>query len=202
MTKSKVFEKLLHRRKVHWHISLENVGERYEYVRQGSKWQTLINNLKILGKEVRNPPEKNDHEIQFMSLFHLLNATHLCEFKEFAKEAMGYFPYKFDVQNPYRKNIEIVWQDYFEPKELSVENYGTDVLHKIINEIEKYLETDVTAEERKYFQTKIEKFKSAVPVTDEKSKEDLARFINKNEKLFDNIGYLRKLWPEFSFLTD
>ena len=202
VTKSKVFEKLLHRRKVHWHISLENVGERYEYVRQGSKWQTLINNLKILGKEVRNPPEKNDHEIQFMSLFHLLNATHLCEFKEFAKEAMDYFPHKFDVRNPYRKNIEIVWQDYFEPKELSVENYGTDVLHKIINEIEKYLETDVTAEERKYFQTKIEKFKSAVPVTDKKSKEDLARFINKNEKLFDNIGHLRKLWPEFSFLTD
>ena len=33
VTKSKVFEKLLKRPKVNWHISIENGGERYEYVR-------------------------------------------------------------------------------------------------------------------------------------------------------------------------
>ena len=121
---------------------------------------------------------------------------------DFAKEALSFFPHKFDSRNPHRKNIEIVWQNYSQPVELLPENYGADVSKNIVAEIEKYLETDVTAEERKYFQTKIEKFKSAVPVTDKKSKEDLARFINKNEKLFDNIGHLRKLWPEFSFLTD
>jgi len=202
VTKSKVFEKLLHRRKVHWHISLENVGERYEYVRQGSKWQNLINNLKILGKEVRNPPEKNDHEIQFMSLFHLLNATHLCEFKDFTKEALSFFPHTFNRRSPLSKNIQIVWQDYSQPVELLPENYGADVLNKIVPEIEKYLLTDSTPIEQAYFQSKIESFNKVSTDTDNKAKKALAFFINRNEKLFENTGQFNKLWPELSFLAD
>ena len=201
VTKSKVFEKLLKRQKVNWHISMENVGERYEYVRQGSQWQMLIDNLKILGKEVRNPPEVNDHEIQFMSLFHLLNSTQLCEFKSFAKEAISFFPHKFQGPNPYRKNIEIVWQNYSEPKELSCENYGTDVLKKIVAEISRYLDTDVTPNEKNYFQSKIAKYEKIISVTDDHSKQDLKSFIDRNEKLFDKVGYFDRLWPEFSFLT-
>ena len=202
VTKSEVFEKLLQRQKVNWHISLENIGERYEYVRQGSLWQTVIDNLKILGKEVRNPPEKNDHEIQFMSLFHLLNATNLCEYKQFAKEAISFFPHKFQGKNPYRKNIEIVWQNFSQPKELNVENYGADVLGKVIVEIGKYLETDVTPNERDYFQSKIQKFKKIKNTTDQKAKEDLIEFVRKNEKLFNEVGYFNRLWPELSFLLD
>ena len=201
VTKSKVFEKLLKRQKVNWHISMENVGERYEYVRQGSQWQMLIDNLKILGKEVMNPPEVNDHEIQFMSLFHLLNSTQLCEFKSFAKEAISFFPHKFQGPNPYRKNIEIVWQNYSEPKELSCENYGTDVLKKIVAEIRRYLDTDVTPNEKNYFQSKITKYEKIISVTDDHSKQDLKSFIDRNEKLFDKVGYFDRLWPEFSFLT-
>jgi len=202
ITKSKVFEKLIKRQKVNWHISIENVGDRFEYVRQGSQWKILLDNLKLLGKEVRNPPEINDHEIQFMSLFHLLNATKLCEFKDFAKEAISYFPHKFQGPNPYRKNIEIVWQNYAEPKELCVDNYGADVLDKIIIEIDKYLETDVSASEREYFKSKIAKFKNISSVTGAHSKKDLKAFVSKNEITFDNIGYFKRLWPEFSFLTD
>ena len=202
LTKSKVFEKLLQRQKVNWHISLENIGERYEYVRQGSKWQTLVDNLTTLGKEVRNPPEKNDHEIQFMGLFHLLNATHLCEFKDFAKEALSFFPHKFDRRNPHRKNIEIVWQNYSQPMELLPENYGADVSKNIVAEIGKYLETDSTPMEQAYFQSKIEIFDQVSTDTDDKTKKALAVFINKNEKLFKNTGQFNKLWPELSFLAD
>tara|TARA_B100000902_G_C27294193_1_gene908934 strand:+ start:771 stop:1967 length:1197 start_codon:yes stop_codon:yes gene_type:complete len=202
VTKSKVFEKLLQKQKVKWHISLENIGERYEYVRQGSKWQTLVDNLKILGKEVRNPPEKNDHEIQFMGLFHLLNATHLCEFKDFAKEALSFFPHKFDVKNPHRENVEIVWQNYSQPVELLPENYGADVSKKIVSEIRKYLSTDSTPMEQAYFQSKIEIFSKLSTDTDDKTKKKFSVFINKNEKLFKNTNKFNKLWPELSFLTD
>jgi len=201
VTKSKVFEKLLKRRKVGWHISLENTGPRYEYVRQGSKWQTVIDNLKILGNEVRNPPEKNDHEIQFMSLFHLLSATHLCEFKDFAHEAIGYFPFKFKQPNPHRKHIEIVWQNYTAPKELSLDHYGKDVLLKVISEIENYLKTDVTNAEISYFKNKIKIFKGIAKNTDAETKESFKSYIEKNEKLFDKSGYFKKLWPEFSMLS-
>ena len=202
LTKSKVFEKLLQRQKVNWHISLENIGERYEYVRQGSKWQTLVDNLKTLGKEVRNPPEKNDHEIQFMGLFHLLNATHLCEFKDFAKEALCFFPHKFDTRNPHTKNIEIVWQNYDKPWELFPENYGADVSKKIVAEIVKYLSTESTPIEKAYFQSKIKIFDQMSAETDDNTKKAFAVFIKKNEELFKNTGQFNKLWPELSFLAD
>ena len=202
VTKSKVFEKLLQRQKVNWHISLENIGERYEYVRQGSKWQTFIENLETLGKEVRNPPEKNDHEIQFMSMFHLLNATHLCEFKDFAKEALSFFPYKFDKRNPHSKNIEIVWQNYQAPIELVPENYGADVSKKIVAEIEKYLSIDSTPIEQTYFQPKIKSFNNVSTYTEDTTKKKFAGFIDQNEKLFKNTNKFHKLWPELSFLID
>jgi len=200
ITKSKVFEKLLKRRKVNWHISLENVEERYEYVRQGSRWQQLLDNLKILGNEVRNPPEINDHEIQFMSLFHLLSATRLCEYKEFAKETISLFPHKFSGSNHPQKNIEIVWQNYSAPKELAMENYGVDVLSKVIAEIHKYLLTDVTPNEKEYFLSKIMNFEKVKSVTDERTKQDFKEHIDRNEKLFDKVGYFDRLWPEISFL--
>lgn len=200
ITKSKVFEKLLKKQKVNWHISLENVEERYEYVRQGSRWQQLIDNLKILGNEVRNPPEINDHEIQFMSLFHLLSATRLCEYKEFAKETISLFRHKFNGPTHPQKSIEIVWQNYRAPKELAVENYGVDVLSKVIAEMHKYLLTDVTPNEKQYFLSKISNFEKIKSVTDEQTKQDLKTHIEKNEKLFNQVGYFNRLWPEISFL--
>ena len=131
----------------------------------------------------------------------MLSATHLCEFKDFAKEAIGYFPHKFKQPNPHRKHIEIVWQNYTEPKELSLDHYGKDVLTKVISEIENYLKTDVTPLEISYFQSKIKHFKNIDGITDTKVKQDLKSYINKNENYFDKDGYFTKLWPEFSMLS-
>jgi len=201
ITKSKVFEKLLAKRKVHWHISLENIGARYEYVRQESKWQRVLDNLKILGKQVRNPPEKNDHEIQFLSLFHLLNATRLCELREFAKEALSFFPSKFDKGNPHRDKIEIVWQKFQEPSALCVDNYGKDVLDKVIVEIRKYLSTDVDEAEKKFFLGKIDQYKLVQQNTSSEIVNECKSFIEKNENIFNNQSKFGKLWPELSNLV-
>ena len=76
------------------------------------------------------------------------------------------------------------------------------MLGKVIVEIGKYLETDVTPNERDYFQSKIEKFKKIKNTTDQKAKEDLIEFVRKNEKLFNEVGYFNRLWPELSFLLD
>lgn len=201
VTRSKVFEKLLSKKKVLWHISMENVGERYEYVRQESNWQRLLDNLKILGNEVRNPPEKNDHEIQFFSLYHLFNGTRLCEFKEFAVEALSFFPHKFAKGHP-STNIEIVWQNFQKPAALCVDNYGKDVLDQVIVEIEKYLLTAVTDEEKKFFIEKIEKYRSIKLNTTNDTIQVLKTFIEKHESVFDNRGTFVRLWPEFASMID
>src|SRR6056300_5347 len=201
VTRSKVFEKLLSRRKVLWHISMENVGARYEYVRQESNWQRVLDNLKILGNEVRNPPEKNDHEIQIFSLYHLFNSTRLCEFKEFASEALSFFPHKFGEGHP-SKNIEIVWQNFQEPAAICLDHYGKDVLDGCIVELEKYLSTDVLDNEKNFFSEKISRFKTVNTNTPSDTIKKLKSFIQKHETIFNNHGKFKELWPEFSFIID
>jgi len=201
VTRSKVFEKLLSRRKVLWHISMENVGARYEYVRQESNWQRVLDNLKILGNEVRNPPEKNDHEIQIFSLYHLFNSTRLCEFKEFASEALSFFPHKFGEGHP-SKSIEIVWQDFHKPDAICLDHYGKDILAECIIELEKYLLTDVLENEAHFFKDKISRFKTVNTNTPSDTIKKLKSFIQKHETIFNNHGKFKELWPEFSFIID
>tara|TARA_R110000851_G_scaffold19321_1_gene59655 strand:+ start:579 stop:1781 length:1203 start_codon:yes stop_codon:yes gene_type:complete len=201
VTKSKVFEKLLARRKVLWHISMENIGERYEYVREQSNWQRVLDNLKILGNEVRNPPEKNDHEIQFFSLYHLFNSTRLCEFKEFASEALSFFPHKFGKGHP-SKNIEIVWQNFQSPDAICLDYYGKDVLDECIVELEKYLRTDVLENEGIFFREKISRFKTVSTNTSIDTITKLKVFIDRHETIFKNHGKFKELWPEFASMID
>ena len=74
------------------------------------------------------------------------------------------------------------------------------MLGKVIVEIEKYLETDVTPNERDYFKSKIQKFKKIKITTNQKTKQNLTEFVRKNEKLFKEDGYFDRLWPELSSL--
>ena len=200
LRKNKLFQKLLTRRKVNWHISFDNVGQQYEYVRQGSNWNLLIKNLKILGELVRNPLEKNDHEIQILAVYGLLNATNICSLKEFAQNALSFFPYKF--KNSSIKNIDIVWQDILYPQELNIENYGSDVVQLAIAEIEKYEKTFSNEDEKIFFNNRKTFLKNIKNNTTTKIREQISSFITKKEKLFNNTGTFNKLWPEYSFLIN
>ena len=188
----------MQRRKVNWHVSIENVGERYEYVRQGSKWNQLLDNLKILGSAVRNPPEHNDHEIQFLSLFHILNATRLCELKEFTKQATAFFPKKYNGDS----QVETVWQIFHFPEALCIDMYGKEVLQKAIVEIQKYLQMELNPTEKTFFENKLESYQKIDVESTPKIKSKFSDFITNNEKTFNKDGHFLKLWPELSFLLD
>jgi len=73
-------------------------------------------------------------------------------------------------------------------------------LSKVVTEIHKYLLADVTPNEKEYFLSKISDFEKIKNVTDERTKQDLKKHIDKNEKLFGKVGYFNRLWPEISFL--
>lgn len=197
LEKNKVFQKLVTKKKVHWNISFDNIEDQYEYVRQGSKWNLLIKNLKILGQFVRNPAEKNEHEIQIMSLYNLLNATNMCKLKNFAQEAISFFPYLLK-----NSHIKIIWQDFKRPVELNILNYGVDVVKLAICEIEKYEKAYLNENEKIFFNNRKIFFKNITQNTDVKNKEKLSNFIKKNEKIFENTGSFYKLWPEYSFLIN
>lgn len=197
LEKNKVFQKLLAKKKVHWHISFDNTEDQYEYVRQGSKWDLLKKNLKILGQFLKNPAEKNDHEIQIMSVYNLLNATNMCKLKNFAQEAVSFFPYLLK-----NSHIQIIWQDFTSPAELNIVNYGIDVLKLAIQEIEKYEKQYLNENEKIFFDSRKIFYKNILQDTTVKTKEKLSNFIKKNEKIFNNEGYFNRLWPEYSFLIN
>ena len=64
-TDTKVFEKICKFKNVHWTISVETIGNEFEYIRYGGKWQDFLDNLKII--------QALDHKVSFNMLYFLLN---------------------------------------------------------------------------------------------------------------------------------
>ena len=56
LANNKIFKRLLEMKNVMWDISFETVDQRFEYVRRGSKWSTMILNLRMLQDAVQNRP--------------------------------------------------------------------------------------------------------------------------------------------------
>lgn len=64
-TDTKIFEKICEFPNVHWTISVETMGEEFEYIRYGGKWQDFLDNLEII--------KSTGHKVSFNMLYYLLN---------------------------------------------------------------------------------------------------------------------------------
>jgi len=65
-TETKVAELIKRFKNVHWVVSVESIGEAYDYIRYGGSWDTFDNNLKELKKIT-------EHKISFNMLYFVLN---------------------------------------------------------------------------------------------------------------------------------
>jgi len=88
LTKNKIYNNLRKLKNVYIFVSIDNIQERFEYVRFGANWEELKQNLNIL---------KDDFgEIRFNPVYSIWNATRLQEY--------------FDFVNNYTNNIDgISW---------------------------------------------------------------------------------------------
>jgi MoaA/NifB/PqqE/SkfB family radical SAM enzyme len=71
-----IAKKLLTNKNVSWGISFETVGDRFEYVRHGAEWNTLLNNLRYI--KTFSPKNINAHP-----LYCAYSAFNLCEYYDF-----------------------------------------------------------------------------------------------------------------------
>jgi sulfatase maturation enzyme AslB (radical SAM superfamily) len=62
---TRVFETICEFPNVHWTVSIDELGDEFEYVRYGSNWQDFLDNLETI--------RKFDHKISFNMLHHILN---------------------------------------------------------------------------------------------------------------------------------
>lgn len=196
LSTSKVFEKLMTFETVGWHLSFDNVGEHYDYVRQGSSWQVLNNNLKTLGDAIGSIPNCK-HYLKIMSVLNILNITHLTSLKEFSKKIVSdYLPPRWPTES-----IEIVWQPCLRPYEINLTKFGSDFVPVFKESITKYLKQEIQDNESTFFKTILEQLEGNMQqTTSADQKERLSKWIQKNAQYFNNKGAFDKLYPEFSRL--
>ena len=196
LSTSKVFEKLMTFETVGWHLSFDNVGEHYDYVRQGSSWQVLNNNLKTLGDAIGSIPNCK-HYLKIMSVLNILNITHLTSLKEFSKKIVSdYLPPRWPTES-----IEIVWQPCLRPYEINLTKFGSDFVPVFKESITKYLTQEIQDNESTFFKTILGQLEGNMQqTTSADQKERLSKWIQKNAQYFNNKGAFDKLYPEFSRL--
>lgn len=83
---TQVFDKICEFENVHWTVSVESMGDEFEYIRYGGKWDDFLENLGRI--------TMLDHKISFNMLWFLLNFRSLFDTIDYFLEK-GYHPNSF-----------------------------------------------------------------------------------------------------------
>ena len=139
LTKNKIFDKLAKRRKVGWSMSFDNLGGKFEYVRHGSTWVELANNV----LKVRDLFAQG-HWGGIHAVYNIYNATRLMEFINWAKEV----------------KIDTHWQSLYQPDYLDPLKHSPAVRALAHAEIKQVLDrSDLTDSECSFFTQAEQNFK-------------------------------------------
>ena len=181
LKKSKIFNKLSQRKHIDWAVSLENVGNHFEYVRQGGSWDLMIGNLKHI-------QETTTHYINFQCIFHILSLLKLKDLFNIAEEM----------------NINIEWQ-IIGDNSLTLDPllYEGDIRNKCIDILEDILNTEWTIEyNRDFLLDNLVNLKNNTglnPLID--VNKNLVEYVTKQETLYNTSNHsFHGLWPEFNYL--
>lgn len=183
--RNKIFQKLANRTRVGWSMSFDNIGDRFEYVRYGSSWTTLQNNLAT----VKDLMKHNGHWGGIHAVYNIYNATRLVEFKQFAQDT----------------NTSVLWQNLFQPTYLDPFLHGSTVAKLAAAEIETLQSKGLVGEsERAFFDQALKNYQAKCNLPDTVSKIDFDfwRHITDIETKYhpDKAGEFLRLWPELEHL--
>lgn len=142
-TNTQIFEKVCKFSNVHWTVSVETMGEEFDYIRYGGNWSDFLENLTII--------KKLGHKINFNMLHFLLNYMSLFVTVDFLK-GMGFH------------NNSFVIGPLLTPTYLNIRHLPEDVVQCIMNKIDTeldngadYLYKDSLVNLRSYIQQPFEK---------------------------------------------
>lgn len=174
---NKIFQKLSQRNRVGWSLSFDNIGQRFEYVRYGGKWDLLQQNLDQIQDLM-----KQGHWGGIHAVYNIYNATRLIEFTKFARS----------------RNLTIHWQSLYQPECLDPARLGDDVALLARNEIHALLEQNICLEnERQFFENVLQNLKaqeSLITVFQQHTRDIETKYHS------DTAGQFELLWPELKKL--
>jgi organic radical activating enzyme len=101
---NKIFKKLMEKNRVVWDISFDTVGDKFEYVRRGSTWDNILNNIRYLQHAVTQKP---NHIVGVAAVYSVYNALELSNIHQYFNN----------------NNLPVIrWNELHAPSELSVQS--------------------------------------------------------------------------------
>jgi organic radical activating enzyme len=171
--KNKIYEKTKKFKKIHWNLSFDNVGDRYEYVRAGGSWQRLNENITKLGDDF------GYENVTFHPIYNIWNATRLIEF--------------YDFRDSIDKNLNVMWQEVMGDM-LIVSNHNDKIIDLAILEIDKLNYSNPSTDGMDF----LHNMKTVLQETSNSSTKDIdfIKWITKQELLIPPTKTFALLWPE------
>jgi hypothetical protein len=162
-------------------LSLDNFGEKFEYVRHGATWELLNKNL----TQIKQQCATGQHWAGIHAVYNVYNCTRLVEFTEFARH----------------HGLAIRWQTLFQPNYLDPQHLGAKTVHTARQEIERLLSKNICEpSEQQFFQQVLNTLKPHKIDLVTKFQQHTWEIENKYHT--DQKGQFERLWPELKFLLE
>lgn len=178
-------QKLLTMPNVEWGVSFETIGDKFEYVRDGAKWETFISNIDYVNERAKQ--KVNSH-----SLWCTYNALDLMEFADFIAESGK-------IENVY-------WQAMSSHPALSVfqqtKEFKLAALQELDRVIDKHkdvkaLRIEVLITMREQLKASINQNEDALQIVDA-----FHSWVSDLEKKLPKDKSMQELWPDVYLLYD
>ncbi len=177
LDKSEVYTLLTCRNNVGWSLSFDNVGDQFEYVRHGSSFTTLDQNLNRIGAQM----QFHGHHGGIHAVYNIYNCTNLRKLREYA----------------HSKKLSIKWQTLYQPEYLDPSKHNQYVRDIALREIELY---EQEYGEESFFDNVKHSLRTIA--TDSDVRDQFWQHIQDIEDRYhpDQKGQFARLWPELLML--
>jgi MoaA/NifB/PqqE/SkfB family radical SAM enzyme len=172
---NRIFKKLSERNNVGWNVSLDNTGDRFEYVRYGGSWSQIESNIAKIKSCA-------GHRVGIHPLYNIYNATRLTDLIVWAQQ----------------QDISLHWQNLYHPAYLDPLQLSTEIQQLALKELRSVLSRhDLEYTQRKFFQETEMSYIKAPPAS---LTEELINHIGQIESKYhsESRGQFRQLWPELA----
>jgi hypothetical protein len=190
LSNSSVYHELTKKTDVNWCVSFENIGDEFEFVRHGAKWEQLLINLNVIKT---NP----GHQFMFKPTYNLLCATRMHNLYELSAEL----------------NMPIFWQTLIHPMQLCVANMPKSVIETCINHLTEFMQSDLWIQYKEnhpsqpdlnFFDSVIRELQDKLNDPNHNSDEtvtEFRRWVKEYQtKYAADVKKFNELWPEFNEL--
>jgi MoaA/NifB/PqqE/SkfB family radical SAM enzyme len=177
LSTNRIFAKLAQRQRVGWNISIDNIGDRFEYVRYGGTWKQIEHNIKTI-------QSCSGHKLGIHPLYNIYNATRLSELIAWAQDA----------------DISVHWQSLYHPPYLDPLQLGPNVRQLALKELQKVLgQHKLDYAQRNFLQeTEARHLQSTNILLWTEFINHIAEIESKYH--VDTAGRFEQLWPELASL--